>query len=1200
MSKLNVLNADDFNADSRLLPEDQNQDVQAQAEHDDSGDQTLTWWRSLDEKEQTEASRALAEVEFANLPESVIDLSPTAQDTDGAGGFERREALKLMGASLALAGLGSACVRRPDEKIVPYVKQPEHIVPGVSRYFATAVPSPQGGFGVLAESHTGRPTKLEGNPDHPMSGGKMDFRTQASVLDLYDPARTRTPLQKGKLSTWEAFDKDLAKLAKAWRGNRGKGLAIVTDGAESHTRDRLLAKIHDAMPQAKLLTYDPRRPENTILGAEFTFGGGARVSHDLSRTQRILAVDSDFLTDGPEHIRHAAAFAAGRNASRINSSKDAGRMNRLYVAEAAFSTTGANADNRIRVASSEAGAFLAAVAKEVFKSARVPANFGGDSAARAVDALAAKYKATDPKFIPEMVTDLVAQKGRAVVLVGERQPAAVHAIGHLINAALGGFSGAAPVCSVSFPAAPDSKKANAFFASLNASRSKTAEGGEGGATENEEAAAAGGTEAADDDNAHASLAGHWAFDRPSELNTSAFNITALVDGINKKTITDVLLLNVNPAYTAPAALKVGDALKNVRVVHVGHTADESAHYADDSWADWHVAHSHYLESWGDTVAWDGTVSLVQPLIAPLHGSRSTIEILAVLANEKSAKGYDLVQTTWRNDLSTLASGKAWSKALHDGVLGDKARRTVSLSGGTDAFSRYAGARMQELVKGVGGRIQDALSKMKAPALSKDSIEVLLSTGGALQDGRSANNAWVQELPDSMTKLVWDNALLVGPALAKELNVTSKVDRNAYSADVVTVTSADGKVDLPVFVVPGYAPYSAMVLRGYGRTRCGSIGNGVGIDVAPLLPKDGSAVATGVKVAKTGKVVTLAGTQDHFTVDQIEPHRVGLKGKKEFEGLGSRPLVRSASVDGYKEKPRFAQDAAIGSLVNGALVQPGFAKNNPTAPDRPIQLTKEVKGFDYSKGQQWGLVFDLTACTGCNACVIACQAENNIPSVGRDSVLMGREMHWIRLDRYYSGDVEEPQAIQQAVACMHCENAPCEPVCPVAATVHDTEGLNSMVYNRCIGTRYCANNCPVKVRRFNYFDFSGSGNLYVEPEQKNRWETMKLQRNPDVTVRYRGVIEKCSYCVQRISEAKIRDKRNGGTGKNLPDGAIVPACQQTCPSEAITFGNINDKKSRVATAKRNERNYEMLSELNIRPRTTYLGQLRNPNTKLAKG
>ncbi len=1042
----------------------------------ESMDEAPQYWRSLEHKNHDESVTSTMDTEFPN-------------GITAPNGFNRRDAMKLAGASIALGTLaGCEKVRRDPDEILPFVRAPEKYVPGNKLMYATAVQRSEGAVGLLAEANEGRPTKLEGNPAHPSSLGASDIWAQAEVLKLYDPQRSKSPLKAGAAAKWEDWDtfaKDhFAKLV----AEQGKGLAFLVEEDMGPTFERLLAKL----PQAKVVRFDPLAPDQQLQGAQLAFGPGARLHHDLSKAKVVFALDSDFLVSGPDHLALARQFGATR---AVDSTEAIAKMIRLYVAEGVFSNTGTNADHRVRINSGEGVNVLKALAQELGL---------GDLAAGG-----AQLTDVQKKFVAGLAKDLAANKGSSVLLVGERQPAAVHALANAINAALGNVGA---TVTVSFPEAPVARVG--MYEQLE----------------------------------------------------------ALVKGFGTETTT-LVALEGNPLYTAPGALKFAEAVSKITFIHAGVLPEESGLKAT-----WHLPTAHFLEAWGDARAWDGTASLVQPIILPLHGGRAGISLVAQMVGEADTADKKLVEATWVG--KQLADVKAWRKALHDGLVPNTARKA-----GT------AEVKTADVVA--------AVAAVKATTATKDSLE-FIAVDGHLKDGRLSNVSWLMELPDSMSKLCWDNAVLVSPALAKELGIGSGVVKNRYDADVVELSVEGRSIKAPAFVLPGLANYTVAMNRGYGRT-WGDVATGVGADVHPLLGASG-VVVQGVKLTKTGAVQNLASTQDHFGVPgnplkelTFAQMSAAPEGSREREiGLGKpgdsayRPLFRSATASTYqKDGAAFAHEGDIPKN----LVQLGTPKNRPS---KPIQPTNEIT----YEGQQWGMVIDLSSCIGCNICSVACIAENNIPVVGREQVLLGREMHWIRIDRYFSGDIEQPRAIHQPLTCMHCENAPCEPVCPVSATVHDEEGLNSMAYNRCIGTRYCANNCPYKVRRYNYLDFTHTGDFYVEPAWKERMKTLKLQRNPDVTVRYRGVMEKCTYCTQRIEEAKVAAKRAGNDRKKLPDGAVTPACAQACPTQAITFGNINDLESRVAKLKQSERNYELLQELNVRPRTTYLARVRNENEELA--
>ncbi len=1041
-----------------------------------------TYWRSIEHKEGDETLKQQMDLEFPN------GVAPE--------GFNRRDALKIGAAAMSLgslAGCENLQVRRPVDEILPFAQQPEQVIPGVRMYYSTAMQRSEGAVGLIVEANSGRPTKIEGNPNHPGSVGASDIWAQSEVLRLYDPERARSPMQGGQASTWEKFDAAFKELSTKFAGTQGQGLALVVEDELGPTAERLLKGLAAKMPQAKIVRWDPLSPDQQHMGAHLAFGPGARVHADLATTKVIFALDSDFLVSGPEHLKLARQFGASR---AVHTRDDLAKMQRLYVAESTFSATGTNADHRVRVASSQGVDVMKALAKALAANG-VDLGALGSLEGGALDA-------NVTKFVTALAKDLAGHKGAATLFVGERQAPAVHAMAFAINAALGG--------------------------------GMTVSMGE-------------------------------AIDHPSQFD----QLAALTKSLGEGAIDTVVFFDVNPVYTAPGALKFGEALAKAKTtIHLGLFPEETGLKSS-----WHAPLAHFLESWGDAEGWDGTVSLVQPIILPLFTGRPLTTLLAQLAGEAETNDKKLVEATWRGADGKLSAEKAWRKALHDGVVPATARTAAA-----------ATAKLSEIAAAAGA--------LKGVTPGKDNYE-LVAVHGHAKDGRLTNVSWVMELPDTMSKLCWDNALLVAPSVAKELGLESAVKRNGYTADVVQVSVNGRTLTAPTFVLPGLAPATLVMAMGFGRAQ-GEVSKGIGTDVNPIL-ENALNVVTGVKVTKTGTTQVLASTQDHFSVPAsplkeltfVKMLDEAADSEHRKLGLGDRPLFRSASASAYAKDANFARK---GDMPEN-LVTLRTPKTS-SRPSKPIQPTNEIT----YEGQQWGMVIDLSACIGCNYCSIACQAENNIAVVGRDQVLLGRELHWIRIDRYFSGDVDAPAAIHQPVACMHCENAPCEPVCPVSATVHDQEGTNTMAYNRCIGTRYCANNCPYKVRRFNYLDYTHTGNVYVEPAWKERMKTLKLQRNPDVSVRYRGVMEKCSYCTQRIEEAKVSAKRKGNDRKALPDGAVTTACQQACPTQAITFGNINDEASKVNSLKKSERNYEMLQELNIRPRTSYLARVRNENEELA--
>ncbi len=974
-------------------------------------------WRSLDGLSDSPEARAFREREF---PEGA-SLAPDA--------ISRRHVLTLLGASASLAGL-AAC-RRPEEHIVPYVEAPENVIPGVPKRYATTLPAGTSAYGLLVESHEGRPTKIEGNELHPASLGSSSARVQAAILDLYDPDRSPSVLRRGQASSWAGFVAFWGERAKthAAGADAGEGLALLVPPFASPTLSRLLGGFRQAYPRATVVIHAPVADVNLHEGVARATGRPLLSTCRFEKAKAILAIDADFLNADPEMVRHTRGFAAGRRVSRPQD-----EMSRLWAVEALLSVTGANADHRLRLRARHIPAFVLQLLAELRRA--------GLEVEAPADAPAAP--GLDARFLRALAQDLVAHRGESLVLAGPRQPASVQAAVVAVNAALGNLG-------------------------------RTVEYHE---------------------------------PKDAELPTRD-GLANLVGKMRAGGVKTLVVLGGNPAYDSPADLAFSEAASKVEeLVHLGSHVDETAKLAS-----WHVPLAHSLESWDDARASCGTLSVVQPLILPLLGGKSRIELVSLISSGQDRPGYDLVRETWQPLLGEPFE-KRWRRVLHDGLLPDSALPAVSVT----------------VAHGLAAELQrDAAALAARPG---DGDLVFLACP-KLRDGASANNAWLQELPDAVTKVVWDNPLLLSPAEAQA--------RGLRDQDVVRVEAGGRSLDLPVMRVPGMADGTFAVLLGYGRRAAGRVGTGVGFDTYALRGSEALDLATGVGVKPTGRRAVLSQTQEHGSMD-------------------GRAIVREATLEHYRREPKFAEEDG----------QPLFS------------LWHE---HEYKSRPQWGMVIDLNACTGCNACAVACQSENNVPVVGKDQVRRGREMAWLRVDRYFTGEPAEAQAVFQPVPCMQCENAPCEQVCPVGATVHDDEGLNVMVYNRCIGTRYCSNNCPYKVRRFNFFNYT-----------KDTPELVKLGNNPNVTVRARGVMEKCTYCVQRLNSAKI-DARLAG--REMKDGDVRTACQQACPAEAIRFGDLLETGSRVAQARADTRTYALLEELNSRPRTTYQARLRNPHPDLAE-
>jgi len=929
-----------------------------------------------------------------------------------------------MGASLGLAGLTSAtgCVRLPLEPIVPYVRQPEGVIPGRPMYYATA--STLGGYAspLLVESHLGRPTKVEGNDLHPASLGGTDIFAQASLLGLYDPDRSQTIMSMGDVRSWGAFLSAIRGPLSAQKALQGAGIRILTPTISSPTLADQLRNFLKIYPQAKWHVYEPINRDNVLEGAKLAFGQPVETRYDFSKADVIVSLDADFLYAGfPGNTRYIRDFAKRRN-------PDSGNMNRLYVIESTPTSTGAKADHRLPMRASTIEAF-----------ARVLA-YNGE--------ISAEYE----RFIKALVADLEAHQGSSVVLVGDHQPPVVHGIACYINQLHNNVG------------------KTVFYSDL--------------------------------------------------VNANPINqidsLKDLVADMNGGKVDLLVILGGNPAYDAPADLNFPDALKSGKTplrVHYGLYQNETAELCQ-----WHVNATHELEAWGDARAYDGTASIIQPLIAPLYNGKSPIEFVALLSGQADATGYDLTRAYWQKQHTGADFEQFWRKSLHDGWLEGTAFTTRTVSAKAENINVQYPAYAEEK--------------------SSNAIELNIRRDSTIYDGQFSNNGWLQELPKPMNKLTWDNAIQIGPAMAKRLNLATE--------DVVELELNGKKVTGPVWIQAGHPDNSVTITLGYGRKRAGRVGTAQGFDAYALRTTAAPWIATGVKIRKTGDTYKLASTQGMQSMDTPDG--------------AHRPLVRETTLEEYKKEPNFAQEE-----------------------EPPKDLTL-YQPYPYDKEDYaWGMSIDLNSCVGCNNCMLACQSENNIAVVGKEQVVIGRHMHWIRVDAYYQGDRDNPKAFFQPVPCMQCENAPCEVVCPVGATNHTTEGLNDMVYNRCVGTRYCSNNCPYKVRRFNFLLFQD-------------WETpqYKMMRNPDVSVRSRGVMEKCTYCVQRINEHRIDAERED---RKINDAELQTACQQSCPAGAIIFGNINDPNSKVSKLKAQSRNYSLLGELNTRPRTTYLAEIRNPNPEL---
>ncbi len=1031
------------------------------------------YWRSLDEVAETPEFREWLEREFP------------AGASEFEDGVSRRNFVKIMSASFALAGVGLTGCRRPVENIVPFTRMPEGYVHGQARYYATAMPNRVGAIPLLVKSHEGRPVKIEGNAEHPDSNGSTNLWAQASILNLYDVDRAKRFTRGGTPIPRQTAVNLLAQAGQRFSGNGGAGLAFLMEPANSPSRQRVQAAVATKFPQAKWYSYDPVDADIHQRAAGAAVGRSVRPYFKFDEASIIVSLDCDFIGSEEDNRRYITGYAKGR---RVEKPTD--QMNRLYVIEALMSITGANADHRLRVAGSGVA----------------------EKAAQLANAVLNNQQAAD-KWIAECANDLkeASNRGKVLVVAGHRQPLAVHVLAFAMTEALGGFGK-----TIVFHEAPERKEGT---------------------------------------------------------------ITELAQALNAGQVDTLVVTGGNPVYTAPADLNWAATQRKAReVIRLGYYEDETFAVSD-----LHIPEAHYLESWSDARTTDGTYVPIQPLIEPLYAGMTEIEVLARIGGT-SITSHDIVRETF-NSLVADSSDNAWKLFLHDGFLKGSAAQAVN-------------AAVSEQTR------NEALQTAgKAPANAAGVVEVVFHRDYSVDDGRYSNNGWLQEMPDPITKVSWDSLILVSQATAKQLGF--RLEDFMYGSDVLLQrdsprgvptgrVSVNGKeVVGPLWIQPGMADGVVALPLGYGRKQLGRIAKDVGFDAYALRTSAAPYYAPGAKIAAAGGYAKVSCTQHHWAME-------------------GRPVVREANYKQYQEHPKFAKALNLEA-------PPVIDSLYPNPLEREKNNARIV--------HQWGMSIDLSTCVNCQACVIACQSENNVPIVGKEQVYRQREMHWLRLDRYYAGSIENPQVAYQPMLCQHCEAAPCENVCPVNATTHDEEGLNLMVYNRCVGTRYCSNNCPYKVRRFNFFDYHKrssadlQGPRYTTPIFKktdgewdiakwfnNRerhwrddeeWELLKLVKNPEVTVRMRGVMEKCTFCLQRIEAAKITQKVKAGASDavEVPDGTIKTACQQACPADAIVFGNTKDPNSRVSKLKALDRDYQVLDYLYTRPRLTYLAKVRNPNPKM---
>ncbi|MCI0450302.1 MAG: TAT-variant-translocated molybdopterin oxidoreductase [Chlorobi bacterium] len=1016
-----------------------------------------TYWRSFKELYNDPDFKDAVKYEFTKESEEKPDLSKLS-------GISRRRFLALMSASAALAAAG--CSNYKDKGLViAYNQKPEEVVLGLPNYYASACTGCGSACGILVKTREGRPIKIDGNPDHPVSKGKICTKGQASIMNLYNPERLREPMFNKLQTSWDEANKNIVNELKS-ASSSGKEIAIITHSVLSPSLKKLLDEFKVTYPTAKIYSYEVFNDTPKQNAWFKSYGKRTIPALQLDKAKVILALESDFLGNELNQIENTRLYSQTRDVMSKN------EFSRLYAVEGAVTLTGTNADYRIRLRTDAIEEFVICILNELVNRKKVSA-FAADSRVTSVLAsynlndFAAKYY-LDLKSLNQLIEDLTKHQGEGIILAGDKLPESTHIAANLLNEVLGNTK-------------------------LYSSESENVE--------------------------------------LMPLSTND-ELSALDDNMQKGGVGVVIHFDTNPVFHFSPDYNYAEALKKVHtVVTLTEEISESAELSG-----YVLPINDPLESWGDFKTRTGFYSLQQPIIAPLYNTRQKEAILLNwkdLEKPYNEKIYnDYIRENWEKNLypvfgSLAPFNKFWLTILHDGValVNEKSESAGTFSTGAFAES----------------------SRMKA---GSDFI-VLLQNNNSVGDGRFASNGWLQELPNPITKTVWDNYAALSPQAASEIGVNSN--------DLVEITLGSKKQTLPVFVQPGLADKVIEISLGYGRTAAGAVGTGVGVNANVLISKAPAITErfyNNAQITKVSGTYEIASTQEHYPIDS-DPLLKDIQYK--------RGIIREGTYEEYKTNPKFLKEK------EGRLnLQP---INKP-----PVYESKDYTGY------KWGMAIDLNKCTGCGACITACNVENNIPIVGKDQVIVNREMMWIRLDRYYSGTPDAPKTSYQPMLCQHCDYAPCENVCPVVATTHSNDGLNAMAYNRCVGTRYCSNNCPYKVRRFNYFDFRDhfrDSIQYAEP--------LDLLANPEVTVRSRGIMEKCTFCIQRIMKERqdaIQENRKV-IGSN-----VKTACQEACPAYAIVFGDVNDKESEIAKYREHELAYSVLEEIKVLPNVTYIAKLRN--------
>ena len=997
-----------------------------------------TYWKSIDDKNSSDKIKSLIENEF---PKGTVELSET---------MTRKKFLSLMGASMAMAGLVGC--RKPAQKILPYIQAPEEIIPGIPNYYASTMPFGMNSFGIVVESHEGRPTHIQGNNLHPSSKGAVNPFVQASILDLYDPDRIKKTYNSSGKSSINNFKKSIKEISKIFKEKKGDGLAVLSRAFRSPSTNNLYNKFKKYYPQSKWVAVDSVSNENIINGIENVSRSKSLPIYHFDKANIVLSVESDFIGSDINSIHNQKTFSKKR---RVKTKNDT--MNRLYTVESNLTSTGMMADHRLKIKPHQVYSFVATLNNLLIEN--------GLNSLKKISLSNRKFK--DNKFLTVLAKDLIENKSKSIITVGADVNASVHSLVYIINHALGNAD------TITYHTVKD--------AVLSDSKS----------------------------------------------------MGKLIEDIKQNKVDTLIVIDLDFYYQFSHHFDV-EISSLVNIIYLGSNNDMTA-----SNSFWTVPKSHYLETWGDATSIDGTTSIVQPLISPLYESISTNELISLFIDEDKTD-YNILKDFWKTNVLTSRFIKRWKKTIHDGYLDGTQNSNIQTQSKLNISDAYK----------VFNKKVNTFDRAKGTV-------VRFQSSNQVHDGRYINNYWLRETPDPITKVSWENVALMSYNMAKKYNLEN--------SDIININLNNKSIEIPVWTLPGLSEDTVVLEMGYGRSLEREADRNyidedvLGVNVLPLKNISENFIM-GVTIVKTDKKQTVACTQDHHGLDLEK-----LAGAEVEARLPE--IIREANIEEYKENDDFVLDY----------------DRKWHLPDKDEDMPSMYPSHDYSESPQWGMNIDLNVCSGCNACAIACQSENNIPVVGKQQVYDGREMSWIRMDRYFKGDVDNPEFALQPVACVHCENAPCEQVCPVAATTHDDEGLNGMTYNRCIGTRYCANNCPYKVRRFNFYNYT-----YDTPE------VVQMTHNPDVTMRFRGVMEKCTYCVQRISEAKITAKNEK---RSLIDGDVKVACQSACAMDAIEFGDITDSESKVSKAKALSQDYSLLKMLNTKPRTTYLAKFRNPHPDL---